>query len=223
MKTMRSLAAVLLLALMFSALIGCGKVDTTQTMASTTEYFGPLTYQSEAEFAEAVTNSAAEGTDALYDDYNLANIDFYYRPPSELIKDATLETINVKDLYVTLYYYLEELDETKYEDSLELDIARIENTVKLEWIRRENGEEWLANDIENFSLKEYGDGVYYYDIVFPDYPDRIPAKSFFWVQDGYLLNMDVPQKLIDAWDGTADGLIDTYLDVEKVFIGDIAE
>ena len=90
---------------------------------------------------------------------------------------------------------MEELDFSEFETADEEEIARISNTVKLEWTRNEDGSALLANTVEQLSLTELFDGMYYYDITYPTQPDTVLARSFFWVHDGYMFNLDIPDEL----------------------------
>lgn len=103
--------------------------------------FEPLTFYSFDDFVDAIVNIDAEA-----DMHNLSGIDHYYIP-AESIKNISLDAITVKERYVCLYYYLDDLTGVKYSSADDAEIARISNTIKLEWTRKDDGETLLSNTI----------------------------------------------------------------------------
>jgi hypothetical protein len=192
MFSKRTILALSLVA-MFLVLFGCHQNDTSQTdntlennNGGVSYSFEPLIFYSQDDLITAVNEINPED-----DMYNLSELDFYYLP-TNLISEATLDAITVKDRYVCVYYFLTDMEINDYSSADEEEIARISNTIKLEWIRNEIGEDLLRNTVEQFNLKEYSNGVFYYDISYPTQPESILAKSFFWVSEGYRFNLDVP-------------------------------
>lgn len=192
MLNKRMILALSLVA-MFLVLFGCRQNEASLTSNDMENNFGrvsysfePLIYYSQEELIAAVNEINPED-----DMYNLSGLDFYYLP-TNLISEATLDAITVKDRYVCVYYFMANMDLKDFSSADEEEIARISNTIKLEWIRNEIGEDLLKNTIEQFNLKEFGGGVFYYDISYPTQPESVLAKSFFWVSEGYRFNLDVP-------------------------------
>lgn len=153
--------------------------------------FEPITFYSFIDFENAIYSDKTDN-----DIYDISSISYYYLP-SEYFNNLYLDAITVKQRYVCLYYYLEDLTGKFFDSVDEEEIARINNTVKLEWIRNEIGDDLLKNTVSQLSLSEYDNDIYYYDIVYPTEPDDILAKSFYWVKDGFMFNMDIPQNLFN--------------------------
>jgi hypothetical protein len=188
----------------FSLSTGCANGESLEESAFANESdsivaydFEPLTFYSFDDFVESIIEN-----DVGSDMYNLSGLAYYYIP-SEAITGITLETITVNERYVCLYYYLEDLRNKNYSSADEEEIARIANTVKLEWVRNADGESLLSNTIEQLSLKELTGGIYYFDISYPTMASVVLSKSLFWVHDGYMFNLDIPQSMYET-------LITTY-------------
>jgi len=154
--------------------------------------FEPLTFYSFDSLTASIEEMRGNATEDIH---NLGGIEHLYIPAAASLQELMLDTITVKERYVCIYYYLEELDFSEFETADEEEIARISNTVKLEWTRNEDGSALLANTVEQLSLTELFDGMYYYDITYPTQPDTVLARSFFWVHDGYMFNLDIPDEL----------------------------
>ena len=154
--------------------------------------FEPLTFYSFDSLTASIEEMRGNATEDIH---NLGGIEHLYIPAAASLQELMLDAITVKERYVCIYYYLEELDFSKFETADEEEIARISNTVKLEWTRNEDGSALLANTVEQLSLTELFDGMYYYDITYPTQPDTVLARSFFWVHDGYMFNLDIPDEL----------------------------
>ena len=183
----RFLCLTILVFALITTVVGCSREDITANTDNLGVDYEPLRITS----SEGI-NEAKKNVNVKNDIYNLKALEFYY-VPSDIITDAKLDAILIKDRYVCSYYYLKELDFESFENSDEEEIARIENTIKLEWIRNADGEELLKNTINQLKLKQMdSDGLYYYaDITYPSEPDVVLSKSIYWVEDGYMLNLDV--------------------------------
>lgn len=172
--------------------------------------FEPLTFYS----FDSLTASIKEIKGNTAEDiHNLRGIDYFYIPAAPL-QNLMLDAITVKERYVCIYYYLEELDFSAFKTVDEEEIARICNTVKLEWTRNEDGSKLLANTAEQLSLTELFDGIYYCDITYPTQPDTILARSFFWVHDGYMFNLDIPFGAYMTLQSR--GSLDSFTGLEKI-------
>ena len=120
------------------------------------------------------------------EDYNIAELSFYFTPMS-LPANLNLESIRVKDKYVALYSELDMKSQKSKSDSVkQTQINKILNTVIFEWSRYSDGQELFKNTIEQQELKvlENNSDVYYSDVSWPDEPETILAKQYFWVQVG---------------------------------------
>lgn len=188
----RLLCLIILIFVLIITVVGCSRKDISATATDNLAIdYEPLEIMS----FEGI-NEAKKNVDVKNDIYNLNALEFYY-VPSDIITDAKLNAIRIKDRYVCIYYYLNELDFESFENSDEKEIARIENTIKLEWIRNADGGELLKNTINQLHLKQMdSDGLYYYaDITYPSDPEVTLSKSIYWVEDGYMFNLDVPVDL----------------------------
>ena len=174
--------------------------------------YEPLTFYSFDEFADAVAKATPEN-----DMYHLSDISYYY-VPSFHIANVTLDAILVKDRYVCFYYYLENLNTKEFSSPDTAEIALISNTIKLEWVRNANGNASLEHAKTLFNLKELQNGIYYYDITYPTQPDVTLAKSIFWVYDGYMFNLDIPQSVF-ASRASAESLAE-FINIQKISIKD---
>lgn len=172
--------------------------------------FEPLTFYSFDSLTASITEKKASAEEDIH---NLKELDHLYVPTMPL-QEMVLDAITVRDRYVCIYYCLEALDSSEVEAPDDEEIARISNTVKLEWVRNEDGEELLTNTIEQLSLTEYYDGIYYYNITYPTQPDTILAQSFFWVHDGFMFNLDIPFDVCASL--LTQGSIDSFIGVEKI-------
>ncbi len=166
-------------------------------------------------------SEAKKNFDAKNDIYKLNDLEFYYIP-SHIASRAKLDAILIKESYVCIYYYLKDLNFKRFENPDEEEIERIENTIKLEWTRNADGDELLINTIKQLQLKQMdSNGItYYIDIYYPTEPERILAKSIYWVEDGYMFNLDVPIMLFNEEKevGTEASIIAKLASVEKIAI-----
>ena len=152
--------------------------------------YAPYTYYSFEEFEEAVRSSKED------DMYNLSAIKVYYLP-KYFLDVGKLDAILVKDVYISIYYYLSEIDQKSFATIEERESAIIRNKIKLAWTREEEAELLLNGLIENLGLIEYSNGLFYFDITFPTESETVLAKSFFWLSDGIRFNLDIPIEIFD--------------------------
>ena len=198
------LVAIVIICYTITLLTGCGRSirdnDIAKEQDGMVAYdFEPMTFYSFDGFVDSIVHVNVN----LEDMYNLSGINYYYIP-SGLFTGITLDAITVKERYVCLYYYYEDLCNTDFPSADDEEIARIANTLKLEWVRNAVGEELLSNTIEQLSLKELSNGIYYFDITYPTQANIVLAKSLFWVQDGYMFNLDIPQSVFESFFSRSD-------------------
>jgi hypothetical protein len=216
----RFLIKLCIIIIIFSLLTGCANSESLEESAFANESnsivaydFEPLTFYSFDDFIDSIVE-----IDAGSDMYNLSDLAYYYTP-SESIAGITLETITVNERYVCLYYYLEDLSNKNYPSADDEEIARIANTVKLEWVRNADGESLLSNTINQLSLKELTSGIYYCDISYPTRVSVILSKSLFWVHDGYMFNLDIPQSMYETLNTTYN-TNEVFTEITKIRITD---
>lgn len=72
------------------------------------------------------------------------------------------------------------------------------------WIRDEDGPRLLESKIDTAGLAEYSRGLYTCGTIFQTVGGTVPAKSFYWVADGYLFNLDIAQAHFDAVEASSN-------------------
>lgn len=147
--------------------------------------------------------SAVQSTDANDNTSILHDVDHFYLPLN-FITEAHLNTIVVSERYICLYYSLNEINPDGYISADEEEIARISSTIKFEWTRNADGNTLLSNTVTQLNLSKLADGIYYYDISYPTDTDHILSKSFYWVTDGYMFNLDIPIEVYSEIENRSD-------------------
>jgi hypothetical protein len=128
----------------------------------------------------------------------LDSLPFYYT--SKVATDiASLDSILAASRYIISSYSLAPLDSIAFETPDDEEIARLSVTISLEWTRDSKGGQLLENAIEQLGLIEHSEGLHYSDISHPAFPDGVLAKSFYWVHDGYLFNLNIPIAIYDMY------------------------
>jgi hypothetical protein len=129
---------------------------------------------------------------------DLDYLSFYYT--SKVANDiAKLDSILASSRYLSVYYSLAPLEEIIFESPDDEEVARLSVTLKLEWERDPKGESLLKNTVKQQNLTAHSGELYYADLSNPTFPDGTLAKSFYWVQDGYMFNLDIPIAIYDMY------------------------
>ena len=196
-------------------LSGCGKDGSEQALEEAEDVhlaeegsdeeviIEPLALKSFEEIGEA-----KEKVEDQYDYYNLNDLEYYYVPSEQVLNAfsyAKLDSIIIEDRYIRQWYALSETDYTSIENADERETARTSGALKLEWIRNAVGEELLNSTIDQLKLNALNEDsrFYYRDIINPADSKTVLARSLYWVEEGYLFNMDIPisdfGKWFEAW------------------------
>lgn len=151
---------------------------------------GPLTFYSTEKLDTAILT---ENTNEIYGS-NLSAIAYYYLPTGI----SSIDSIIVTDRSVCVYYIpvVRLVLGSVTEDAA--FAAQTSYPVKLEWIREEDGSRLLESKIHTAGLTEYSRGLYTCDAAFQIADGTVPAKSFYWVADGYMFNLDIAQTHFDV-------------------------
>lgn len=189
------------------ALFGCMKKDTTQSepepsfASAVTQNIepytsaGPLTFYSTEELEAAILT---ENANKIYGN-KLSPITHYYLPTGI----SSIDTLVVTDRSVCVFYIpvVRLVLGSATEDAAYA--AQSSHTVKLEWIRDEDGSRLLENKVQTAGLTEYSRGLYTCDTAFQTADGTVPAKSFYWIADGYMFNLDIAQAHFDVIDASS--------------------
>ena len=215
---MKRISSILLAILMLLPVIFTSCANKSSNLS--TPSFAPLVFDSFEEFEQAVRNAKdGKEIEGYSDDmYNLAGLDFYYKP-KYFLEDVELIFISVKNRYVCLFYEINELisKDNPRPYSREEEAERIKRTIKLEWVRNVNGQGLLEGSAEQLGYKEFQNGIYYNDIPSPLDIETIIATAYHFVVDDYYFDLDLPLGLeAEIEDGLT--LAEMIKTVEKVYI-----